>query len=165
MKKKGFVSGLIIGILALGACFSCDTDNGDNTPTQESITANYEQGGTVYPSTPLDDLKDDLIVTANYSDGSNSTVTSYTLNGALTAGVSEITVSYQGKTAKFNVNVTAAGATLSHITAEYNQSEIVYPSTPLDELKDDLIVTAHFSDSTSYNPTGYTLSGTLTALM
>jgi len=88
----------------------------------------------------------------------------------LTAKTSEITVSYQGKTAKFNVNVTAAGATLSHITAEYNQSEIVYPSTPLDDLKDYLIVTAHLSDSTSYNPNGFTpvtqvvKGGTLTML-
>ena len=164
MKNKGFVSGLIIGILALGLVLSCDTDNNDNgdkTPTLENITVNYEQGGTVYPSTPLDDLKTDLTVTANYSDGSNSTVTGYTLNGTLTACASEITVSFQGKTAKFNVIVTATGATLSYITAEYNQSGIVYPSTPLDDLKDDLIVTAHFSDNSEQEAHGYILSGEL----
>ena len=166
--KKGFILSLIISILALGFIFTgCPDNNGkeEETPiptvTLESITVEYEQGGTVYPSTPLDNLKDDLIVTANYSDGSNSTVTSYTLSGALTAGASEITVSWQGKTAKFNVIVTATGATLSYITAEYNQSGIVYPSTPLDDLKDDLIVTAHFSDNSEQEAHGYILSGEL----
>ncbi|MDR0502455.1 MAG: bacterial Ig-like domain-containing protein [Treponema sp.] len=168
MKKKGFVSSLIIGILALGLLFTgCPDNNGgeEETPipivTLENITVEYEQGGTAYPSTPLDELKDDLIVTANYSDGSNSTVTDYSLSGALTAGASEITVTYEGKTTTFTVIVTAAGATLSHITAEYNQSEIVYPSTPLDDLKDDLIVTAHFSDNSEQEAHGYTLSGEL----
>jgi len=156
----------IIAILAIvGFLFTaCDnTNNGDNTPTLESITVNYEQGGTVYPSTPFNDLKEDLTVTANYSDGSNSTVTNYSLSGELTAGTSEITVTYQEKTAKFNVIVTAAGVTLTGITAEFNQSGIVYPSAPLDDLKHDLTVTGIYSDDTEHEVHGYTLEGILEA--
>lgn len=71
-----------------------------------SITATYTQSGTVYDTASLDDLKTDLVVTANYSDGTSETVTTYMLSGALAVGTSTITVSYSGKTATFTVNVT-----------------------------------------------------------
>lgn len=71
-----------------------------------SITAVYTQSGTVYDTTPLDDLKPDLVVTANYSDGTSETVSTYTLSGTLTVGTSTITVTYMDKTATFTVNVT-----------------------------------------------------------
>ena len=74
-----------------------------------SISAAYTQSGVVYPSTSLDDLKPDLVVTATYSDSSTETIASsaYTLSGTLTVGTSVITVSYGGKTTTFNVTVTA----------------------------------------------------------
>ncbi len=73
-----------------------------------SISAVYTQSGTVYDTDSLDSLKSDLVVTATYSDSSTETVasTDYTLSGTLTEGTSTITVSYEGKTATFNVNVT-----------------------------------------------------------
>ena len=81
--------------------------------TLESISAVYTQSGTVYESTPLDDLKDDLVVTATYSDTSTATVPSdsYSLSGTLEVGTSTITVTYQGKTTTFNVTVTASYVT------------------------------------------------------
>ena len=73
-----------------------------------SIAAEYNQGDTVvYPSTPLNSLKDNLKVTATYTDNTSSTVTDYTLSGALSEGTSTITVSYQGKTTTFSVTVSA----------------------------------------------------------
>lgn len=74
-----------------------------------SISAVYTQSGTVTPSTPLDDLKNDLVVTANYEGGETETVpaASYTLSGTLAAGTSTITVSYAGKTTTFTVTVTS----------------------------------------------------------
>ena len=72
-----------------------------------SITATYTQSGTVYDTASLDDLKPDLVVTANYSDGTSETVTNYTLSGTLADGTSTITVSYGGKSATFSVIVTA----------------------------------------------------------
>lgn len=75
-------------------------------PTLQSITATYTQSGTVYDTDTLDSLKSDLVVTANYSDGTSTTVTDYTLSGTLAEGTSVVTVSYGGKTATFNVTVT-----------------------------------------------------------
>jgi len=71
-----------------------------------SITAVYTQSGTVYDTSSLDDLKPDLVVTANYSDSTSETVTTYTLSGTLAVGTSTITVSYGGETASFSVTVT-----------------------------------------------------------
>ena len=73
-----------------------------------SISAVYTQSGTVYDTDSLDDLKDDLVVTATYSDSTTQTVTTYTLSGTLTVGTSTITVSYGGKTTTFTVTVTSA---------------------------------------------------------
>lgn len=75
-----------------------------------SITATYTQSGTVYDTDTLDSLKADLVVTANYDNGTSAVVTTYTLSGTLTEGTSTITVSYGGKTATFNVVVTHASA-------------------------------------------------------
>lgn len=78
----------------------------------QSITAVYTQSGTVYDTDSLDDLKADLVVTANYKGGTTETVTAYTLSGALEEGTSTITVSYEGLTDTFNV-------TVSHLTILY----------------------------------------------
>lgn len=74
----------------------------------QSITAVFNQGSAViYTDTPLNDLKQYLTVTGNYSDGTSQTITNYTLRGTLTEGTSTITASYSGKTDTFDVNVTA----------------------------------------------------------
>ena len=76
------------------------------TPTLSSITAVFTQGSAViYDTDTLDTLKQYLVVTANYSDGTSEEVTTYTLSGTLTVGTSTITVSYGGKTATFDVVV------------------------------------------------------------
>jgi hypothetical protein len=74
-----------------------------------SISAVYTQSGTVYDTDTLDSLKDDLVVTAHYSDSSTQTVPAadYTLSGTLTAGTSTITVAYGGKTTTFAVTVSS----------------------------------------------------------
>lgn len=53
-------------------------------------------------------------------------------------------------------------ANLVRISCVYMQSSTVYDTDSLDDLKSDLVVTAHFSDSTTQTVTTYTLSGTLT---
>jgi len=134
--------------------------------TLVSISVNYTQSGTVYENASLDSLKSDLVVTANWSDSTTTTVASadYTLSGTLAVGTSTITVSYEGKTATFNVTVSQAPATLTSISAAYTQSGTVYDSDFLDSLKTDLVVTAYYSDSTTETvpASDYTLSGTLT---
>ena len=80
--------------------------NTDVEPTISSISAVYTQGDTVvYPTTSLDSLKNNLVVTANYTNSTSTTVTGYTLSGTLTEGTSTITVTYSGKTTTFTVNV------------------------------------------------------------
>ena len=137
--------------------------NIDVEPTLNNITAVYTQGNTkIYPDTSLNSLKSNLIVTANYTDGSSSQVTNYILEGTLREGTSTITVTYNKKSTTFDVNVIARPI-LSTITAVYTQgSNIVYPSTLLNSLKEDLVVTAIYTDDTSETITDYTLSGTLT---
>lgn len=72
------------------------------------ITAVYTQSGVVYEGDSLDDLKTDLVVTAFYDNGTSAVVSGYTLSGTLAVGTSTITVTYGGKTATFNVTVSAS---------------------------------------------------------
>lgn len=72
----------------------------------ESIEAVFTQGSAViYDTDDLDDLKQYLMVTATYEDGSELEVDEYELSGTLTTGTSVITVTYMGKTDTFNVVV------------------------------------------------------------
>ena len=73
--------------------------------TISSISAIYNQSGTVFITDSLDSLKDDLTVTATWSDSSTTIVSSseYTLSGTLAEGSNTITVSYGGQTATFTV--------------------------------------------------------------
>lgn len=77
-----------------------------------SISATFT-GVSVTDTTPLDEVKEDLVVTASWSDESTSTVGAdyYELSGTLTVGTSTLTVSYLGKTTTVDVTVTQ-GATL-----------------------------------------------------
>lgn len=53
-------------------------------------------------------------------------------------------------------------ANLSYITAVYTQgSTVIYNTDSLNSLKTDLVVTAHYDDSSSETVSSYTLSGTL----
>lgn len=76
-------------------------------PSVDSLSVVYTQSGVVYSTDTLDDLRDDLVVTATYTDGSSETVSDYTLSGTLTPGTSTITVEYHGATTTFTVTVTA----------------------------------------------------------
>lgn len=133
----------------------------------DSIDAIFNQGSTViYDTASLNSLTQYLTVTANYSDGTREMLSdsAYTLTGTLTVGTSTVTASYQGKTDTFAVTVTEAPV-LDSITAVYTQSGTVYDTDTLDSLKADLVVTAHYSDSSTATVAAadYTLSGTLTA--
>lgn len=111
------VGGVVTGV-ANGSCVITATAGGKSAncavtvsgfATLESISALYTQSGVVLVTTPLDDLKQDLVVTGTYSDTTTAVIPSdgYTLSGTLTAGTSTITVTCQGKTTTFNVTVTS----------------------------------------------------------
>lgn len=70
-----------------------------------SISAVYTQSGIVYDTASLDDLKSNLVVTANYVDSTSETISDYTLSGTLDVGTATITVRYYDKTDTFTVTV------------------------------------------------------------
>ena len=132
--------------------------------TVESISAVFSQGNQIiYPNAPLESLKNSLTVTATYDDDSTREITGYTLTGSLVEGISTITVSYEGHTTTFSVTVSHL-VVLDSITAVFTQGQTpIYANTPLDNLKENLVVTANYDDGTYSNVIGadYNLVGTL----
>lgn len=126
------------------------------------IEVAYDPGAAIiYNNYELAQLKPYLTVTAHYEDDSSATITDYTLSGTLATGTDTITVSYGGKTAFFTVEVVEW---LVSIDAVFTQgSATIYDTDSLDTLRQYLVVTASFADSTSAVVTNYTLSGALTS--
>ena len=155
---------------------------GETAPTDITYTVTQE-GGT-------DGTADTTAINFTFSESiagltaSNITVTDGT--GAVTKG----TLSGSGTSWALGVTVTTAGnltiaivksgieaapkdvtvykagqtaPTLNSISAVYTQgATIVYPDTPLDDLKAGLAVTAAYSNGANLTVTAYALSGTLT---
>lgn len=74
-----------------------------------SISAVFEQGqNVIYDRDSLETLKQYLTVNASYDNGLTETLadSAYALSGTLSEGTSTITVTYDGKSTTFNVNVT-----------------------------------------------------------
>lgn len=133
--------------------------------TVRSISCVYQQSGIVFDSDDLDVLRKDLTVTAYFNNGSTQVLDdlNYSLSGNLSAGTSTITVTYGGKKATFTVAVTDTSVTVDSISCVYTQSGTVLDTDSLDVLKADLVVTAHYSNSTEQviDALNYELSGTL----
>lgn len=73
-------------------------------------------------------------------------------------------ISIASVTGALVITVTAVALTLSSISAVYTQGNVVvYPDTPLDDLKSGLVVTATYNDSSTATvpSASYVLSGTL----
>lgn len=90
-------------------------DGGETDVTLTSISATYS-GGDVAVGTAVTDLTG-IVVTAHYSDGSNATVTGYTLSGEIVEGDNTISVTYNGKTATFTVIGTVTNYRVEHIVS------------------------------------------------
>ena len=101
-------------------------------------------------------------VTWSSSDTSVATVSSSGLVTGVGNGSCTITATAGDVSATCTATVSGFKSLVS-ISAVYTQSGTVYNTDTLDSLKDDLVVTAHYDDTTTATVTGYTLSGTLTA--
>lgn len=126
------------------------------------ITAVYTQSGTVYNTDTLDSLKSDLVVTANYDNGTSETVTAYTLSGTLTEGTSTIVVAYGGKSTTFNVTVTAAWNyewTYTDGTLADNGWVLAASGGTTTMESDGLLLTSNTSGSNTLNYTNATYVG------
>lgn len=98
-------------------------------------------------------------ITWSSSDPSIATVNAGVVTGT-SNGTCVITATAGDLTATCNATVSGF-AELESISAVYTQSGTVYDTDSLDSLKADLVVTAHFDDSSTEVVTAYTLSGTL----
>lgn len=83
-----------------------------------SIDAVYTPGDPVTDMDSLDVLKNNLVVTANYSDGTSVRLpdNAYTLSGTLNIGTDTITVSYMDKTDTFDVTVVMGQPSITQIS-------------------------------------------------
>lgn len=174
--SRAITSYTLSGTLAEGTSTITVTASGKTTTFTVNVThkvaqvtgisAVFTQGSAViYDNASLDDLKPYLVVTASYDDGTSAAVSGYTLSGTLAAGTSTITVSYGGFSDTFTVTVTERPATLTSITAVFTQGQnVVYDTDSLDTLKQYIVVTANYDDSSTVlvDAANYTLSGTLT---
>ena len=167
MKKK-----LLTCLLLLPLLVSCGAPSltpsesgGDNPPVEPEVTLSSIE---ITPPTKLEyEIGEELDTTglkviAKYSDNSTKEVTDYTLSGfsSAIAGNVVVTVTYQGKTAAFNVVIKEKEPdpiTLVSIS--------VVPPTKLEyEVGDELDTTglkviAHYSDATTEEVTDYQLYG------
>lgn len=146
-----------------------DTFSVDVLPTIVSISAAFNQSThSVYVDTPLNDLKQYLTVTGTTDGGGTISINNsdIMLSGSLAIGTSAVLVSFNSgeeQTLTDTISVTVSKSPIS-LTATFNQgSAIITPSTPLNDLKQYLTVTALYNDMTSETiaSTDYTLSGTL----
>ena len=98
------------------------------------------------------------------SDPSVATVSASGLVTGVGNGTATITASSGDISASCTATITGF-ATLTSISAVYTQSGTVYTTDSLDSLKTDLVVTAHYDDSSTetLSDSDYTLSGTLEA--
>jgi hypothetical protein len=102
------VAAIIFAALSLTACPAPDSDDGI-TPTTSKTLVSIAATTTKTEYNINEDLdRSKITVTAAYSDKTTQAVTDYTTSGydKTKTGNQAITVSYQGKTATFTVNVT-----------------------------------------------------------
>ena len=126
----------------------------------ESISAAFTQGtNEVFTSTDISKLKEWLVVTATYNDGSEKSVTDYELAGNLIAGSSYIVVKFGGKETTFTVNVTEVKAVSMDVT--YTKGT-VFVGASLDTLKGSITVKITYNDGNiDEDFKGYVLEGDL----
>jgi hypothetical protein len=160
---------LLLLTLLPGLCITaCDNPAKPSGPTLIDISIAGEPAKTLYTQGDAF-TSEGLVVSATYSDGSSRNVTGYTLrwNGAplaegstaitAAAGTPTVTVTYEGQTTGFAVSVIAPDATLISIAVASLPAKTLY--TQGDAFSSaGLVVSAAYSDGSSGNITGYTLS-------
>ena len=116
---------LNVGANTITVTYSGKTDTFDVNVTEvqttlQSISANYSGKQLILSGESVEKLRNGLTVTAHYSDGTDTTVTNYTLSGTLAAGTNNIGVAYKGKETTFNISIPASHyLTASDIESNY----------------------------------------------
>lgn len=119
-----------------------------------SISASYT-GGQVEVGTPISSLKN-LTVTAWYINDTSEVITNYTITeGNIVEGRNIIEVSYQGKTATFEVTGYIEQVELASISVSYTGGQVKV-GTPISSLG-NITVKAWYTNDTSKDITDYTI--------
>lgn len=121
--------------------------NASTTAKVVSISAVYS-GGSVPSGSSLSALKENLVVTATYDDGTEVAVTGYTLSGSIAEGENTITVTYRKVTTTFTVTGLASYTityNLTNVTSSSNISAVVSGG--------------YYSTTLSYDDVAYVLQG------
>ena len=122
-------------------------------PFITGITAEWSYGQVIYPDTAL--TSDMFTVKASYSDGSVVPVTEFSFSPQVaSANPTEVTITYDGKTAV--VSVPVGTVNLTGITAEYVGTGTIYVGDNL--TKNMFKVTAKYNDGSSNVISDYTFT-------
>ena len=129
----------------------------DPTPKLESIEIGRLPDKRIYLRGELLDMSGAQII-GRYSDGSQKEITEYQTSGynALKTGKQTITISVEGKTTSFTVEVVAKRIERLEITHLPDKTEYQPGEEPR---LDGLVVTAYYTDGSSQEITDYTVSG------
>ena len=122
-------------------------------PFITGITAEWSYGQVIYPDTAL--TSDMFTVKAAYSDGSVVQVTEFSYSPQVaSANPTEVTITYEGKTAV--VSVPVGTVSLTGITVEYAGTGTIYVGDNL--TKNMFKVTAKYNDGSSNVVSDYTFT-------
>lgn len=122
-------------------------------PFITGITAEWSYGQVIYPNTTL--TSDMFTVNAAYSDGSVVRTTEFTFEPQVAStNPTEVTITYEGKTAV--VSVPVGTVSLTGITAEYIGTGTIYVGDNL--TKNMFRVTANYNDGSSNVVSDYTFT-------
>ena len=168
---KKFLKVLVFGsflFTSLIACEKEETNNENNTNNTNENNNNTAEAKLTGIALNADNVKKTytygdalnltgLVVNANYDDNTSKAVTSYTTaptNGTTLNSVGDVTVTvtYEGKTASFNISVTKV---LTGITINTDNVKKTYGQGETLDLT-GLVVTASYNDNSTAVVTNYT---------
>ena len=147
--------------------FELAKDDSGQVITIIKLEVKYVNGTTpeIYTSAKLESVKNLINVNVYYSDKPTEAVMlsaeEYVLEGTIAEGISQLTVRYNGRLVKFDIRVVAPAVTGIRVADFVQGYTKIYDSTPLDNLRKLLTVTATYEDGSEREITEYNITGTL----
>ena len=147
--------------------FELAKDDSGQVITIIKLEVTYVNGTTpeIYTSAKIESVKNLINVNVYYSDKPTEAVMlsaeEYVLEGTIAEGISQLTVRYNGRLVKFDIRVVAPAVTGIRVADFVQGYTKIYDSTPLDNLRKLLTVTATYEDGSEREITEYNITGTL----
>jgi exo-poly-alpha-galacturonosidase len=122
------------------------------------IDSSFNQGElNIFEGASLNALKNSLVVYLNWADGSNTTITNYTLSGDLEAGYSLVWAEYNGHYSSFLVRVRAVEVV--GIEIDWDDSVSYQYESSIQTIKNDLVVRIVYNNGAKEEVKDYLLQG------